>query len=85
MKVKKVNKDDYRLFSNAVQKLESLGYDIPFIVEYNEVEKMFVIELMDNDGYPDFEELDKVIDHNPIVNEELGEYRFSNNPPRKKA
>lgn len=55
----RVNRDQYREFTDNVSKLTALGHELPHIVEHEQEEDMFTVELL---GEVDLEELDKLID-----------------------
>jgi len=63
-----LSKEDYRTFSLGISKLEQLGYDIPHVVESLGDDKFEVTV----HGEHDWEYYDKLIQHNPILRDEIG-------------
>ena len=55
----RVNRDQYREFTDNVSKLTVLGHELPHMVEHEKEEDMFTVELL---GEVDLEGLDKLID-----------------------
>ena len=55
----RINRDQYREFTDNVSKLTALGHELPHMVEHEKEGDMFTVELL---GEIDLEGLDKLID-----------------------
>jgi hypothetical protein len=62
----RVDRDQYREFTENVSKLEALGHELPHMVEHEVEEDMFTVELL---GEVNLEELDELIDEGIKSNE----------------